>query len=217
MRTHTLMAATALLVLGVAARADAKVASKVTFKGVQVIASFFGSAPITCEDSSQGEFFVNGFLSGAQQVFKSFGSRKFDGNAVVVDVLFSDSCTGEFRFASGAVQNGLNPPNKNLTFASMQGAGLVQDFSDGSQLAVSLDVDVVGVGEISAGRFKEHTKTENTDSGTVTITHSDFANANRSAVATGTITLDGITLTPEFTFAFLNLNANSQRVIETGN
>jgi hypothetical protein len=216
MRTHTLLMTT-ILFMGVAARADARVVDKTRFKGIQVVASFFGSTPITCADSSQGEFFVNGFLSGADQVFKFHGSPKIDGNAVVVDVFFSNSCTGEFRGASGAVINGLNPPSRNLEFASMQGNTLIQDFFDGAQFLFSLDVDLQGFGEISAGRFKEHTKTENTQNGTVTITHSDFANANRSAVATGTVTIDGITVSPEFGFALFNSNANSQRVIETGN
>jgi hypothetical protein len=211
------MVTTMLAAMGIAATADATVVSAVTFKGIQVTASFFGSAPITCDNSLEGEFFVNGFLSGAEQVFKSHGSKKFDGNAVVVDVFFFDSCTGESRFASGAVSNGLNPPSRNLEFASMEGSTLVQDFFDGAQFPFSLDVDVQGVGEISAGRFKEHTKTENTESGTVTIVHSDFANANRSAIASGSVTLDGVTLTPEFSFSLMNRNANSQRVIETGN
>jgi hypothetical protein len=80
----------------------------------------------------------------------------------------------------------------------MDGSTLVQDFFDGAQFPFSLDVDVEGVGVIGAGRFKEHTKTENTESGTVTVVHNDFANANRSAVASGTVTLDGIALVPEF-------------------
>jgi hypothetical protein len=216
MRTHTLVL-TAMLFMGVAARADAKIVDKTRFKGIQVVASFFGSVPITCADTSTGEFFVNGFLSGADQVFKFHGTPKIDGNAVVVDVFFSNSCTGEFRGASGAVINGLKPPNRNLEFASMEGSTLIQDFFDGAQFPFSLDVELQGFGDISAGRFKEHTKTENTDAGTVTITHSDFANANRSAVATGTVSIDGITLTPEFGFALFNSNANSQLVIETGN
>lgn len=37
------------------------------------------------------------------------------------------------------------------------------------------------------------------------------------ALASGTGTLDGIALVPELYFAFMNRNANSERVLESGN
>ena len=177
MRTHALMVTAMLAAMGIAANADATVVNTTTFKGIQVIASFFGSTPITCENSSEGEFFVNGFLSGAEQVFKSHGSKKFDGNAVVVDVFFSDTCTGESRFASGAVSNGLNPPSRNLEFASMEGSTLVQDFFDGAQFPFWLDVNVRRRRGDQRGALQGAHEDRETETGTVSIVHSDFPNA----------------------------------------
>jgi hypothetical protein len=216
MRRQVMTLMVAALVMGTALPAHATVVSSFRFKGIQVATSFFGSVPIDCGGGATGEFSANGFISGGDQVFKIKGIDKIDGNAVVVDVFFSNSCTGESRFASGAVQNGLNPPNRKLEFASMEGSTFIQDFFDGAVFPFSLDVEVEGVGPISAGRSKSNTKTQDTPDGPITITHSDFANSNRSAIAIGTVTINGITLTPEFFLAGMNTNANSTLTVEAG-
>jgi hypothetical protein len=215
MRTRTIFVLTvAVVTLGAALTAEAAVVSNVRFKGNQVFTGFSGSTTITCADGTTGEFSVNGFLNASESFFKTPGSPASGGNGISVDVSWFNSCTNEFRFASGFILNGLTPPNKKLQSASLEGTGQIQDFSDGAIFDVAVDVAVVGEGPISAGKSVSHTRIFDGPGGPISITHSNFANANRSGIATGTITIDGVELTPEFSFTTLNFNNNSQLIIE---
>lgn len=202
------------MVAAVTREAQAATVQKVTFKGNQVSTFFSGSTTINCAGGGTAEFSASGFLSGAQQLFKSKGSPKTVSNGVFVDVSFFNGCTSESRFASGGISGGFAPPNRTLAAASLEGSTVIQDFGDGATFPFSLDVEVVGEGPVSAGRTKSHTRTVGAPGNAFTITHSDFSNANRAGTASGTVTVAGVTLTPEFSSTTLIFNSNSVLTIE---
>lgn len=197
------------------ATARAATVDRFTFKGTQVFTEFSGSNTITCADGTSGDVFVSGFISGAEQMFRS-GNDGFTSNGVNVTVFsYANSCTGtSFGFAEGVIPNGLTPPNPALLSATLRGSGaLLLDFGAGGSVPFSLNVSVQGTGPISAGRDTSVTRVVDGPGGPTTIVISHSANANRSGTATGTITIEGFTIPLTFTTTTLSRNGSSQIVV----
>lgn len=210
-RTILLMAMVAAS--GAWSTARAEVLERNKFKGSQASTSFSSVTPLVCEDGSDNQLFVDGFIQGAEQITKTKGTPRTVSNGSFISVSFFNGCTGESRFLSGGVTGGFDTPNRRLTRASLEGSTLLQDFSDGAQFAFEMDIELEGIGDLSAGRSHDRTVQELPD-GTRVMTISNFSNANREATATGTITLDGVELAPQFSFGTLVFNGNSQLIIE---
>jgi hypothetical protein len=205
---------TAVLValsIGAAAPADATTEIlKETFSGSQVIAGFFGSGSLTCPDGTPGFVSAFGSLTGALQITKSPGTPSSMSNGVFVEVdSFFNTCTGQGLSGSGGIPGGFTPPDKKLTSSAMSGSTLVQDFGSGLQIPVSVNVSVVGTGNLSQSKDNSQSKTVGSTGGPLSINHSHFANSNRSGTATGTITIDGTPIDAEFFFSLLIANDNS--------
>ncbi len=193
--------------------ARAEVLERTKFKGSQASTSFSSVTPITCEDGSENQLFVDGFISGAEQIAKAKGSPKTAFNGSFISVSTFNGCTGESRFLSGGTTGGFDTPNRRLNRAGVEGSTLLQDFNDGAQFAFEMDLEFEGIGELSAGKSHDRTVQVLPD-GTRVVTISQSANANREAAVTGTITLDGVELAPQFSFSSLVFNGNSQLIIE---
>ena len=199
--------------LGAPARAATDV-QRVTFKGNQVGASFAISSNIACPGGGDGIVIANGFLNGAEQISATTGLPTFMSNGVVLDLSYFNSCTGTtIGFGSGGFPNTLTPPGKKLESAAMVGSGTVQDFGSGITVPVSFNVSVVGDGNTNQSKSNSKSKIVGSTGGPLQVSMSHFYNANRSGIATGTISIEGFALNPDFIFAFMNQNDNSQKTI----
>ena len=205
----------AMLMAGLSAPARAATEiQRITFKGVQANTSFTISSNITCADGSDGIVIANGGLSGAEQVFATTGMPTFMSNGVTVDLSYFNSCTGTtIGFGSGGVANALTPPNKKLDSATLAGTATVQDFGSGVTVPVVFNVTLVGDGNTNQNKSNSKSKLVGSTGGPLQISISHSANSNRTATASGTISIEGFALNPDFGFAILNVNDNSQKTI----
>jgi hypothetical protein len=196
---------------GVGARGAATV-MKSSFAGDQAFAGFSGSAP--CDASGTKFVSVNGFLNGANQIFKQSGTPTIIGNGVEPQFSYSNDCTNTFVFVDGTIPGAFTPPDKKLTSAGMFGSGTVQDlFGSGQTFPVSVDVVVEGTGAVTKNKSSSHSKTGGGASGPVTITINHQAFATRSADASGTLTIDGVTVDLQFSFANMTINDSATATV----
>jgi hypothetical protein len=203
-------------VVGVSGVARAAEIQRVTFQGSQVVAGFFGSASITCADGvTPGFVSAFGSLSGAEQIFTSTGAPPFMSNGILVQIdSYSNSCTGQILGGlSGGIPNGLTPPDKKLSSAAMVGSTLVQDFSSGAQIPVSVDVDVIGSGQTSQSKAHSKTKIKGATGGPIIVSTDRSANGNRGGTPEGTIIIDGVDIAAEFSFGLLITNSSASQTI----
>lgn len=205
-------------ILSWATQAQAAVVQKVKFKGSQVFAEFFGSSTIDCDGLgpgvATGELSVNGFLSGSTNITKTKGSPKSLAKGVNATVFLFNGCTDEFRVLEGGGAGIYRGPGRGLASASFDGEITVQDFGDGATFDLDIDVRVVGVGPIEAGGSKTHSRTVNTETGSVTITHTQVTSATRAGAATGTLSIDDQALATEFFNVTLSASSDSTLTIE---
>jgi len=196
------------------ARAAGTVVSRVTFVGNQATAVFFGTGPTTCSDNSPGFVAAGGSLQGAEQIFSQTGQPGFSANAVYVQLdFYFNSCSGLTFSGAGQVLNGLTGPDKKLTSATLVGTGLVQDFSVGAQIPVSINVSITGTGTLSQSKSSSKSREIGTKGGPLTMTQNHGQNQNRLGTAVGTMSIDGIAIDPQFNFAIMNANDNSTLTI----
>jgi len=184
---------------------------RVTFKGIQVTASFATFTNITCADNSDGFIIANGFLNGAEQIFRTAGSPTFMSNGVTMDLSYFNSCTGTSVSASGGFPNALTPANKKLDSASMVGSGTVQDFSTGQTVPVSFNVSFVGEGQTFQSKGTSKSTIVGSTGGPISVFTSRSAGAFRFATATGTMSIEGFAVNVDFTSAAFNQNDNSSK------
>jgi hypothetical protein len=211
-RTAFVLMAVAGVALSTSPAAATEVA-RYSFAGSQAYVTFQASTSLTCIDDAGVEYggyaVVVGTLQGAEQISSSTGSPPFNGNGTYVQVdVYYNSCTGVGISASGGVSGGFVAPDKKLTSASLTGSGTVQDFSTALQYPVSLDLQVVGVGNTTNSKSNSRTKVSGTKQGPLSITHDHSANSNRAGELAGSITVDGITF-PTVYGLYASLIANS--------
>jgi hypothetical protein len=200
--------------LGTSAPAGAAVVSRITFVGNQATAGFFGTGPITCSDGSAGFVAAGGFLQGAEQIFSQTGQPSFNSNGVYVQLdFYFNSCSGVTLSGAGQVVNGLTGPDKKLTSATLVGPALVQDFGTGAQIPVSINVTITGTGNLFQSKSSSKSREIGTKGGPVNMTQNHGQNQNRQGTAAGTMSVDGFAIDPQFTFASMNTNDNSQLTI----
>jgi hypothetical protein len=202
-------------VVGVSETARAAEIQRVSFEGSQAVAGFFGSASITCGDGSPGFVSAFGSLSGAEQIFASTGSPPSMANGVFVQVdSYSNSCTGVILGgASGGITDGFTAPDKKLSSATMSGSTVVQDFGTGAQVPVSVNVTIIGSGQITQSKSHNKTTLRGSTGGPVQVTMDRSANANRTGTPEGTISIDGVDIAPEFFFGILVSNNSATRTV----
>jgi hypothetical protein len=204
-----------VFVVGVSGVARAAEIQRVSFSGSQAVVGFFGSAQITCADGLFGFAAATGSLSGAEQIFASTGSPPSMANGVFVQIdSYFNTCTGvSVGGASGGITDGFTAPDKKLTSATMAGTTLVQDFGTGAQISVTVDVDVIGTGQITQSKGHNKTTLKGSTGGPIQVTMSRSANGNRTGTPEGTISVDGVAIAPEFFFSILVNNSSAQQTI----
>ena len=210
-RTVFVVMAMAGVALSVGSAAASTEVARYTFSGAQASFNFVATTSITCPGEVGGFAMAIGYLQSAEQVYSSAGT--FNGTYVQIDAYYN-SCTGVSFSGTGSVPNGFTAPDKKLTSASITGSGTVQDFYTGVSLPVSLDVQVVGVGNTSTSKSNSHSKVTATKQGPLYISHDHSANTNRAGEASGSITVDGITFTNvESYYGYLNANGSASASI----
>jgi hypothetical protein len=209
----SLFVAAVALGTSVPARA-ATVIARFTFANDQVSTRFSGSGPTTCSDGSPGFVAAGGTLFGAQTVQSQTDQPTFNSNGVVVLLdFYFNSCTGLSFSGAGQVVNGLTPPDKKLTSATMVGTAVVQDFGTGATIPVSFNVTVTGTGTLSQTKSNSKSRQIGTTGGPLFMSHDHQQNQNRQGTAEGTLSVDGVAIDPQFFFGLLNANDNSQLTI----
>ena len=180
-----------------------------TFSGAQASVSFSGEAAITCHDelgnAYSGYALAQGYLQGGEQIY----SDGYTGNGTYMQLFHYNSCTDVGGIAFGGSSGTFTPPDKRLDSAKMLGSGTLQN-TDGSQIAISFDAQIVGVGGISSSKSASHAKTAGSKNGPVFISRDHSANSNRAGEASATITVNGVTFADLETFnAGLNINGTA--------
>jgi hypothetical protein len=204
----------AAVCLGTSVPARAAVVARFTFTNSQVSTGFSGSGATTCSDGSPGFVAAGGSLIGAQQIQSQTGQPSFNSNGVLVVLdFYFNSCSGLSFSGVGQVVNGLTPPDKKLTSATMVGTAVVQDFSTGATIPVSINVTVTGTGNLNQSKSNSKSRTVGTKGGPLFMSHDHQQNQNRQGIAEGTLSVDGVAIDPQFFFGFLNANDNSQFTI----
>jgi hypothetical protein len=213
--TTMLISAMMLMTVAEDARAAAKV-EKDKFKGVQVATQFSIDASVTCADGSEGNVSAGGFVAGSETITKQTGSPKTVSNGVFLEIdSYFNSCTGtSFGFGDGGIADGFAAPNRKLDSAGFEGTAVVLDFDTGAELAVSLELVVVGTGPVTSSKSTTKTKTVSCPHGAVTITINRTASANREGMASGTIGIEGFELTPTFSSTTLSDSSNTDITIQ---
>jgi hypothetical protein len=203
-----------VLVSTVSAQAHAAEVQRVSFAGTGATVQFFGSAAITCGNGSPGFVGAFGSLLGAEQVSRMTGVPTVISNGLFVQIdSYSNSCTGQVIGSSnGFIENAFQPLDKKLTSTVMVGSVVVQDFNTGEQISVSVDVDVIGDGQLSQSKGNSKSSVRGSKGGPITVTQTRSANSNRTGFAQGTITIDGVTIVPDF-FSFLFGTSNATHTI----
>jgi hypothetical protein len=171
---------------------------------------------VRCANGSHAPVTASGFLSGSTQISKATGSQPMMSNGIFVEVdAYSNGCTGaSIGFAEGGIANGYTPPHRNLASAALDGTTLVQDFDTGSQVSVSLNIDIHGTGPVTGDSSSSRTRTVADPGGPITITITQSDDGSRAGTATGTITIDGVKLSPTFSSTTLSFNRSTEITIE---
>ena len=212
-KTAFVLMAMAGVALSTGSAAAATEVARYGFSGAQASAVFTATTSITCPGDVGGFAMVIGSLQGSEQISSSSDSPPYIANGVYVQLQgYYNSCTGISAAGFGGVSGGFTPPTNKLTSAHMAGSGSVQNYSTGARIAVSFDVEIVGVGGISTSKSNSQSRTMGTKTGPLTINHDHSANTNRSGEASGTVTVDGITF-PTIESYYSGLNTNSTATI----
>jgi hypothetical protein len=203
-RTSFVLMAMAGVAMTTGPAAAATEVARYTFSGAQASVTFVATTSLTCPGSIGGYAMAIGYLQGAEQIYSSGSSNS--GTYVQIEGYYN-SCTGTSFAGTGSISGGFTAPDKKMTSARLAGSGTVQNFGDGSTLPVSLDVQIVGVGNTTNSKSNSHSKVTGTKQGPVYITHDHSANSNRAGEAFGSITIDGVTFDDIQTY-YGSLNAN---------
>jgi hypothetical protein len=189
---------------------------KQKFSGSQATAGFVVGQSITCADGTSGTVSAFAFVSGADQITTVTGQPKTSSNGVFVELdSYSNSCTGtNIGFGDGGISGGFTAPDQKLTSATLAGTALVQNFDNGQQIAVSLNLVLNGIGPVSSGHTVSTNRTGTGSTGPFSISVSHSANANRAATPTGTVTIEGFSLTPSFFSGEILTNDNASIMIQ---
>ncbi len=210
-RTGFVFMAVAGLALSTGPMAAAAEVARYTFSGAQASFAFTASTSLTCSDNSGGFAVAFGYLQGGEQISTSTGSPPYSSNGTYVQIdAYFNSCTGVSMAAIGSIAGGFTAPDKKLTSAGFAGSGTVQDFNSTNSFPVSLDLQLVGVGNTNSSKSNSHSKTTGTKQGPLSISHDHGANTNRAGEASGSLTIDGVTFTDISSFnGFLNSNSSA--------
>lgn len=199
-----------LATIGFSSAVEAAVVDKTKFKGTDVATEFTVSGDIRCPDGTPGQISGSGFVLGSSLVVKTTGEGKTSLNGVFVELdSYGNSCTGtSLNFATESFADGLNPPNKNLKKAALQGNTILVDPDTGVAISLALDIGVRGTGPLISQSDSTRTRVVTAPAGPITITVTKSTDNSRDGIATGTMTFEGVTVTPTFSGATLGFDKN---------
>jgi hypothetical protein len=195
---------------------QAAVVEKTKFRGTDVATVFTVTGDISCPNGTPGQVLGSGFILGSSLVVKTTGEGKTSLNGVFVELdSYSNSCTEtSLDFATDSFPDGLNPPNKNLKKAALEGSTVLVDPVTGVEVSVALDIKVAGTGPVISQSDSTRTRVVPPPAGPITITITKSTDNGRDGVATGTMTFEGVTVTPTFSGATLSFDKNVDVTIE---